>query len=84
MYKITLGIDGMMCNMCESHVCDAIRSSFKVKKVSASHKDAIATIISGESLDRGQVSMALKPTGYKLTSFSVVPYEKKGFLGFLH
>lgn len=83
MYQINLGVDGMMCNMCESHVCDAIRNAFDVKKVSASHRDGTVTIVSEESMDKGQVSQALKPTGYKLTAFSVEPYEKKGFLSFL-
>ena len=26
MYQITLGIDGMMCGMCESHINDAVRN----------------------------------------------------------
>ena len=30
MYQITLSIDGMACGMCESHVCDTIRSKFSV------------------------------------------------------
>ncbi len=37
MLKITLKIDGMMCGMCESHVGDAIRRAFPVKKVTSSH-----------------------------------------------
>ena len=37
MLKITMGIDGMMCGMCESHINDAIRREFKVKKVTSSH-----------------------------------------------
>ena len=37
MQKITLEIDGMMCGMCESHINDAIRKAFSVKKVSSSH-----------------------------------------------
>ena len=32
MNKITVKIDGMMCGMCESHVNDAIRRAFPVKK----------------------------------------------------
>ena len=28
MKKITLGIDGMACNMCESHINDAIRNNY--------------------------------------------------------
>ncbi len=84
MYKITLGVEGMMCGHCEAHVCDAIRNSFKVKKVSASHTDGKVEIISEESIDKGQALMALKPTGYKLTSFAIEPYEqKKGLFGFM-
>lgn len=37
MIKITLKIDGMMCEMCESHVNDIIRNNFNVKKVASSH-----------------------------------------------
>jgi copper chaperone CopZ len=32
MIKTTIGIDGMMCGMCESHINDVIRREFKVKK----------------------------------------------------
>lgn len=32
MIKTTVGIDGMMCGMCESHVNDAIRKSFDIKR----------------------------------------------------
>lgn len=39
MLKITAGIDGMMCGMCESHVNDALRRAFPgVKKVSSHGK----------------------------------------------
>ena len=38
MQEITVGVDGMMCGMCESHVNDAVRVAFPtVKKVSSSH-----------------------------------------------
>ena len=36
MTQTTLKIDGMMCGMCESHINDAIRKEFPVKKVTAS------------------------------------------------
>ena len=39
MTKTTLKIDGMMCGMCESHMNDAIRNAFNVKKVSLSVKN---------------------------------------------
>ena len=28
MEKVTVKIDGMMCGMCEAHICDAIRKAF--------------------------------------------------------
>ena len=33
MIQTTLKINGMACGMCESHVNDAIRNAFSVKKV---------------------------------------------------
>ncbi|UQT47967.1 hypothetical protein M5E87_24950 [Flavonifractor plautii] len=38
MTKYTLVVDGMMCGMCESHVNDAVRKAFPVKKVTSSHE----------------------------------------------
>ena len=37
MIKTTVKVDGMMCGMCESHVNDAVRKAFQVKKVTSSH-----------------------------------------------
>lgn len=45
MFKITVKIDGMMCGMCESHINDAIRKSFAVKKVVSSHTKERTEII---------------------------------------
>lgn len=36
MWKYTVQVNGMMCGMCESHVNDAVRKAFPVKKVSSS------------------------------------------------
>ena len=37
MFKTTMKIEGMMCGMCEAHICDAIRKAVpSAKKVSAS------------------------------------------------
>ena len=46
MYQITLNIDGMMCAMCESHVNDAVRNAFPVKKVTSSHSRGETVILS--------------------------------------
>lgn len=82
MFKTTLKIDGMMCGMCESHMNDAIRNSFKVKKVTSSHSKGETVIISEEAPDENKLSEIIGKTGYKLISFSSEPYEKKGLFSF--
>lgn len=37
MVKITIGIEGMACGMCEAHLGEAVRNAFQVKKVTSSH-----------------------------------------------
>jgi len=78
MVKITAGIDGMMCNMCEAHMNDAVRNSFKVKKVSSSHTDKRSVIIAKEDIPEDKLREVVEKTGYKLTSYESEPYEKKG------
>ena len=40
MIKTTMKIDGMMCGMCEAHVCDAIRKAVpSAKKITASRSN---------------------------------------------
>ena len=79
MVKMIVGIDGMMCNMCEAHVNDAIRNKFKVKKVTASHTAKNAEIIAEEPLDEAALKAVIDETGYTMTSFACEPCEKKGF-----
>lgn len=79
MVKTTLGIDGMMCGMCESHMNDAIRNNFDVKKVTSSHSKKQTEVISEETLDEGKLKEVVEKTGYKLLSVDSEPYEKKGF-----
>ena len=83
MIKTILKIDGMMCGMCEAHVNDAIRSIFKVKKVTSSHSKGETEIISADALDETKLEETVKSLGYTLESVKEEPYEKKGFFGFL-
>ncbi len=32
MVKITVGIEGMACGMCEAHINEAVRNAFQVKR----------------------------------------------------
>lgn len=83
MYETKVKIDGMMCGMCESHINDAIRSAFSVKKVSASHSKGEADIISEEPIDEAQLREAITKTGYDFVSMTSKPYEKHGLFGVL-
>ena len=84
MVQITLKIDGMACGMCESHINDAVRSAFTVKKVTSSHSKGKAVVLSEEPLDETVLRAAIHDTGYELQSVSAHPYEKKkGLSGFL-
>ena len=78
MYQITLGIDGMMCGMCESHINDAVRNAFPVKKVSSSHSKCQTVILSETAIPEAELRPVIAKTGYELTSYACAPYEKKG------
>lgn len=63
MVKITLKIDGMMCGMCESHINDAIRRDFVVKKVSSSHSKGKTEILAEELVDEEKLRQTIHETG---------------------
>ena len=46
MVQTTLKVDGMMCGMCESHINDAVRNAFPVRKVTSSHSRGQTVILS--------------------------------------
>ncbi len=81
MIKTTLKIDGMMCGMCESHINDAVRNSFDVKKVNSSHTKGETVIVSKEAPDEEKIKSVIDKTGYELKSVSSEELEeKKGLL----
>ena len=82
MYQITLKVDGMMCAMCETHVNDALRRGLPLKKVSSSHSRGVTTILTEEDVEQADVERVLEETGYRVLSFSKVPYEKKWSFAF--
>ena len=63
MLKITVQIDGMMCGMCESHVNDAVRKAFQVKKVTSSHSKGQTVILTESDIDEGALRSAIGATG---------------------
>ena len=82
MLKITVQVDGMMCGMCESHVNNAIRKVFPVKKVTSSHSKGQTVILTENDIDEGTLRSAIGATGYEVKAVSKEPYEKKSLFGF--
>lgn len=82
MFETVIRIDGMMCGMCEAHICDAIRSAVPVKKVSAFHGKGQAVVISQQQPDEAALKAAIEKTGYTFLGLESHPYEKKGLFGF--
>ena len=79
MNKITIRIDGMMCGMCEAHICDAIRRAFpEAKKVKASRSRGEATFLAEIIPDNDVLAGTISDTGYTFISASSEPYKKRG------
>jgi len=81
MIETTVGVEGMMCGMCEAHVNDAIRNAFEVKKVKSSHANKQTIIYSETELDVEKLKGTIAAMGYDVTSVESKPYKRKKFLG---
>ena len=85
MFETIVTVDGMMCGMCESHINDAIRKDFPVKKVTSSHGKGTCVVLSDDALDETRLRDTIDATGYTLLNVQSQPYEKKGGLaGLFH
>ena len=78
MIKITVGIEGMACGMCEAHINEAVRNTFPVKKVTSSHTKKQTVIITEKDIPEQELKEAIARTGYEVVSVNSEPYEKKG------
>ena len=82
MNKITVKIDGMMCGMCEAHICDTIRKAFPdAKKVKVSRSNGEATFLTDEQIDKEKLEKVVAETGYTFLSVASEPFRKKGLFG---
>ncbi len=81
MIQTTIGIDGMMCEMCEAHINDAIRRNYTVKSAKSNRKKKQCIVVSEEPLDEAKVREVIGQTGYELLSISSEPYQKKRLFG---
>lgn len=64
MIETTVEVTGMMCGMCESHVCDALRARLPVRRVTASRRRGCAVLISDAPLSERDLRAAIQSTGY--------------------
>ena len=78
MIKITVGIEGMACGMCEAHINEAVRNAFQVKKVTSSHTKKQTVIIAEKGIPEQELKNVIAKAGYDAVSVSSEPYEKKG------
>ena len=78
MVKITVGVEGMACGMCEAHINETVRNAFPVKKVTSSHVKKQTVIIAEQDIAEPEVRNAIAKAGYEAVSVSSEPYEKKG------
>lgn len=80
MVKITVGIEGMACGMCEAHINEAVRSAFRVKKVTSSHTKKQTVIIAEQDIPERELKDVVAKAGYDAVSVDSEPYEKKRLL----
>ena len=71
MITTTVGVDGMMCGMCEAHVNDVIRRNFDVRRVKSNRRRKNCVIVSVEPLDEARLRAVIEKTGYTPLSVEV-------------
>ena len=81
MVKITMGIEGMACGMCEAHINEAVRNAFQVKKVTSSHTKKQTVILAETDIPEQELKNVVAKAGYDAVSVRSEPYEKKGLFG---
>ncbi len=79
MLKVTLNIEGMVCNMCETHINDTIRRNFIIKKVTSSHSKGITEIITETQIDENKLKAVINKTSHTVTNIYIEQYKKKIF-----
>lgn len=79
MYKTIVKSEGMMCQMCEKHVNNAISRALVTENIKSSFKTGETEIISKTLPDENKIREVIDAEGYKVISVVTEPYEKKKF-----
>ena len=73
MIKTTMKIDGMMCGMCEAHICDAIRKAVpEAKKVTASKSKKQASFLTDKAVANDFLQAAINATAALVAGYAQV------------
>ena len=83
MVRITAGIEGMACGMCEAHINEAVRNAFRVEKVTSSHTKKRTVILAEQDIPEQELKSVVAKAGYDVVSVNSEPYEKKGLFSAL-
>ena len=65
MVKITVGIEGMACGMCEAHINEAVRNAFQVKKVTSSHTKKQTVIIAEKEIPEQELKNVVAKVSFQ-------------------
>ena len=80
MIRTTVQVSGMVCGMCETHVNNAVRSAFPVKKVSSSRTRGETVIESEAPLDQERLRQVINNTGYQMLSAAEKEISRKSLI----
>lgn len=70
MYRYTVKINGMVCDVCAEHISEAIKKAFNVSDVSCSHKKGEAVFDCAEDITKEKMTEVIESTGYNFKSIS--------------
>ena len=77
MIKTICKIDGMMCGMCEAHICETLRKAIPdARKVHASHGKGEASFLTESPVDAAALKTAIDATGYACLSVESAEAQK--------
>lgn len=80
MIKTVMKIEGMICGMCEAHICDAIRKAVpSARNVAAPRRKKETSLLTEGAVDTALLKTTVGATGYSCLSVKSAPYEKKGW-----
>ena len=84
MYQTTVGVGGMMCEMCELHIQDKVRKDFSPRKVKANRHRKQVVMLTDEPLDEQAMRASIEDTGYEYLGMECKPVEQRRKGGLFH